>query len=87
MNLIDEYRHKYIIEKCKRSQKENYPRGWGIDEGNCYDIEEETATGRAVCRLCGEKIKKGERCWSFGFDFSGYGSYTTQKVYIHMNCK
>jgi hypothetical protein len=41
------------------------------------------ATGRAVCRCCGEKIVKGEVAIRFPFDFTGSGAWTGVEVQIH----
>jgi hypothetical protein len=40
-------------------------------------------TGRATCRHCGQKIKKGEEALKFHHDFTGSGSWTAQSVQIH----
>lgn len=87
MNLIEGKNHQNRIkQKCQWAEEENYSKGWAIDDGACIPIKEETATGRATCRFCGNKITKGTQCWSFGYDWQGCGSYTTQKVYIHKEC-
>lgn len=41
------------------------------------------ATGRARCRGCGEKIRKGVPVGKFGWDFTGSGSWTAVDCYIH----
>jgi hypothetical protein len=46
-------------------------------------LENWTLLRSAVCRCCGETMPKGTKTLSFGFDFSGGGSWTATKVYIH----
>ena len=48
------------------------------------NIEVIHATGRATCRSCGEKIKKGEKAIRFCYDFTGCGSWTAQLVQVHL---
>lgn len=43
-----------------------------------------TATGRARCRSCGEKITKGQQALKFFYDFSACGSWTAIEVQIHL---
>lgn len=43
------------------------------------------ATGRALCRCCGQKITKGEPCIFGFFDYSGEGDIGS-KCYIHCVC-
>ena len=38
-------------------------------------IEKVKASGRATCRICGNKIPKGEECFSFFFSLTDGGSY------------
>lgn len=42
-----------------------------------------TATGRAKCCCCGQKIVKGEKEHRFYWDFSGCGSWTAVECHIH----
>ena len=42
-----------------------------------------TATGRAKCRRCGLKIKKGALSIKFLFDFNGCGSWTATQCHMH----
>ena len=57
--------------------------------GNNYWVE---ATGRATCRVCGEKIAKGERAIRTFTDFSGETEwfephgYATTRIYFHGSC-
>jgi len=46
-------------------------------------VEEIMATGRAECRVCAERIEKGEPSYRFYWDFNGCGSWTCQQVSIH----
>jgi hypothetical protein len=46
-------------------------------------LDRKVATGRAICRSCGQKIQKGEPALTFGWDFQGSGSYTAAEVQIH----
>lgn len=41
------------------------------------------ATGRARCRVCGERIAKGEQCVYVVHDFQGSGSFTAIACYLH----
>lgn len=51
-------------------------------------LEIKSATGRARCRVCGCKIKKGEEVLTFAWDFYGSGSYTAIQSFIHRrDCK
>lgn len=50
-------------------------------------IEYVDATGRAACRVCAEKIAKGDRCIAFGFDVFGKQQWSSlQRAYIHIDC-
>lgn len=40
-------------------------------------------TGRATCRCCGHRIKKGQPAWRFYWDFHGSGSWTATQAQIH----
>lgn len=46
-------------------------------------VEEVVATGRAECRVCAERIEKGEPAYRFYWDFNGCGSWTSQSIQIH----
>jgi hypothetical protein len=51
--------------------------------------ERGVATGRARCRLCGEKIAKGEPEWLFFASFTDGGSYnqwTAVECHAHESC-
>jgi len=54
--------------------------GYLTDMGTLEVVE---ATGRAVCRCCGEKIAKGDLAIQYFYDFTGSGSWTAVKVQIH----
>ena len=47
------------------------------------NVEVFTATGRATCRDCGEKIKRGALALKVGYDFNGSGSWTACEIQIH----
>lgn len=57
---------------------------YGSFDTNCYidGLELVTGTGRATCRLTGEKIAKGEQAIKGLYDFTGGGSYTAAWVQI-----
>lgn len=59
---------------------------WTIDESPA--IERYTATGRAKCRLCGEKIAKGEQCIRFFFSLTDgtYNAWTAIEGKAHTGC-
>lgn len=50
----------------------------------CYNgtWEEKLATGRATCRVCGEKIKKGVKEVEFCYDEEG-NPWTAKYYHIH----
>lgn len=45
----------------------------------------QAATGLAKCRVCGEKIAKGEECVAGDFDFYGNPKQPT-RCYVHLSC-
>ena len=49
------------------------------------DVEIVDGTGRARCRQCGERIRKGERAIKGYYDFNGCGSWTAVTVQIHLH--
>ena len=55
--------------------------------GGCGSVGEVQATGRAVCRSCGEKIARGSTALETCYDFHGGGlagdPYTGQMIQIH----
>ena len=57
-----------------------------ITESPC--VEEHIATGRARCRICGEKIAKGEIDVQFFASLSRayYDSYTSTLCHAHKKC-
>ncbi len=62
-----------------------YPRGYeadahpGLEDHGVLKI----ASGRARCRSCGEKIRKGSYAIKFLHDFTGCGSWTVVECWIH----
>jgi len=59
---------------------------WDIDT-NSFELH--TATGRARCRICGEKIAKGENDVQFYASFTDGGSYnpwTAVLCHAHRRC-
>jgi len=72
----------------------SYPQidKWSIDKWIIEDspgIEEKTATGRARCRICGEKIIKGEKEITFFFSLTDGGTYnpwTAIEGHAHRSC-
>jgi hypothetical protein len=52
------------------------------------DIELAWATGRARCRVCGEKIGKGEEEYKFFFSVSdgSYNPWTAIQGHAHKTC-
>ncbi len=58
---------------------------WEIDSPY---MEKHTATGRARCRVCGEKIAKAETEWRFAHSFSDaqYNSWTAVECHAHEAC-
>lgn len=57
--------------------------GAGGNIADCGELEIIDATGRAVCRCCGQKISKGSLAIKFCYDFTGCGSWTVVEVQIH----
>lgn len=52
-------------------------------------VEEKISTGRPRCRICGQKIQKGELEYSFFFSTTDGGSYnpwTAISGHVHKNC-
>lgn len=49
---------------------------------------EVVGTGRAKCRVCGDKVPKGENCWAFFATFtdSGHNPWTCVETKAHKNC-
>lgn len=68
--------------RTMREQAQAGEHIYPIDVG--ADPEIVTGTGRATCRCCGEKIKKGEPAIKFYYDFAGCGSWTAVEVQIHV---
>lgn len=65
----------------RRDKANAFRHGVPNDQGNpFYRV---TATGRSRCRQCGKKIAAGERCYSGEYDFSGSGTWTSSKCYLH----
>lgn len=63
----------------------NVIEAWEIDSP-C--MEKKTATGRARCRICGEKIAKGETEWKFYHNFQdgSYSAWTAVECHAHEAC-
>lgn len=62
------------------------PLGWSTlqnfdNHANYAPLEVRAATGRARCKMCGEKIAHGQP--AITFVYSEGSSYTSQRVYIH----
>lgn len=81
MHLIDRWEAEGIREAA-------------LDGSDYWDelpyIETDVATGRATCRECGKKIKKGDRVVRFPYSFTdgSYNSFTAYDCYIHLDdCK
>lgn len=52
-------------------------------------VEKRVGTGRARCRICGEKIAKGDVATKFGATLSGEGQYNAWNqvtVQVHEKC-
>lgn len=53
------------------------------------EVERKIATGRSRCRVCGERIKKGEFLLATHYDFYGGGlegdPWTGTEIHIHIN--
>lgn len=60
-------------------------RNWS---GELPYIEAAIGTGRASCRQCGNKIKKGEKAIKFPYSFTdgSYNAWTAVTCQIHVNC-
>lgn len=62
------------------------PIGWSTlqnfdNHANYAPLEVVAASGRARCKMCGEKILRGVP--TITFVYSEGSSYTSQRVYIH----
>lgn len=73
------------IKLLRPREAQDYRYGYANEQGNRFELG--IATGRAICRHCGERIRKGERAL-FGFhDFTGCGSWTAVACWLHLhNC-
>ena len=51
-------------------------------------MERIVASGRARCRICGQKIAKGLDCWDFFHNFqdAGYSAWTAVECKAHSAC-
>ena len=51
-------------------------------------IELTAGTGRARCRICGERIAKSVECWDFFASFTdgGYTAWTSMPCKAHRTC-
>ena len=63
----------------------------GHDHGDCDGViqyghrETVTGTGRAICRVCGQKITRGQKAHKFPWDIGDCGSFTATTIQIHAN--
>lgn len=67
------------MRKAGQQGKHMHPVDVGCDP---YIVE---GTGRATCRCCGEKIKKGEKAIFFYWDFAQCGSWTAVGCQVHLD--
>jgi hypothetical protein len=72
------------IKMLQPHQIADYRAGGCNEQGNTFS--KTWASGRATCRCCGKKITKGEICLEGYHDFTGSGSWTSVKCYIHITC-
>ena len=84
--LLSRYSVEHIREHCKVWRLEHDGRKTFSSHVIEYGQPEiVTATGRARCRCCGQKIAKDETALKFFFDFNGCGSWTAQEVQMHVS--
>lgn len=88
VNMIDkwdcDYARNQVVDALKKYPNETH---FGYLMFSCEgygDVEIITATGRATCRQCGEKIAKGVRAIKGAYDFNGMGGWTACDVQIHL---
>ncbi len=67
-----------------QSRADEYRAGGSNEQGNRF--ERATASGRARCRQCAQKIAKGEPALVGYHDFNGHGSYTAVRCWLHLEC-
>lgn len=61
----------------------NFRAGGTNEQGNAFEAG--TASGRATCRSCGQRIDKGEAALVGFYDFThNYGSWTSVRLWIHV---
>jgi hypothetical protein len=76
-----------LIQKAEaswiRNNNQHHILQYQLENGD--ELQETTGTGRAICRCCGQKIKKGEPAYKFLWDFSDLqcGSNTLTLSQIH----
>jgi hypothetical protein len=77
-----------LMTKWDVTMVRNHVNGKGAKPVDVYgEIEKVTATGRATCRCCGQKIVKGDEALQFMMDLVGSGSWTATTAYLHLNCE
>jgi hypothetical protein len=85
-NMLKEWQAQGIREVGQQhavsgERLDNLDRGGQYIEYGCLELV--TATGRATCKECGQKIAKGMMSLRFYWDFKGSGSWTAQASQIH----
>jgi hypothetical protein len=75
MIMIDNYDADKI-----RAGRDHTDCGGSVEYGYRETV---VGSGRAICRVCGQKILKGQVAYRFPWDISGCGSFTATNVQIH----
>lgn len=76
MELFHPVEYEYILEAYRKGEHMYERCGIGPDP------EVVSATGRAHCRICGKKIKKGTKAITWYWS-SEDNSWTSRAVFIH----
>ena len=87
VNLYTPQEGKEIRSVCEQIRFGANPNDFymGLTEGIGPFPKVIVSSGRSTCRVCGQKIKKGEPALSYVHDFHGDGSWTAVDVYVHLN--
>ena len=72
MEMLDKYEAKYIREKVVKGRGLGHIGTDTLTPEGLGDVDIIEATGRAICRVCGKKILKGE--WAIKGVTAWYGN-------------
>lgn len=79
---INKERQMKQVRLLTQRWAEIFRSGGRNEQGNGFDLA--TATGKAHCRTCGERITKGASALVGYYDFThNYGSWTSVRIWLH----